>query len=402
VSNSKPVVVYGASGYTGRLVVEYLREYNLPFIAAGRNASRVQDAMDHIPGIETANYEVQEVEHTVDALSELFSGAQVVCNTVGPFALYGAEVVEACINAGCHYLDTNGEQDWMIRCDESYGQAMAEQGRLLSPGIAQMYTSGEIAANICLETPGLDTLDIAVFWKGSPTVASTETILVNAAQAKAHYLEQNQYVEWPADGTIYELAIPGQHQTGLALPWGGTSHPVWFKRDPRVANVKVLGGLFDRALMQGVPQIVAAALEQVADLPDDEKLKILVQTARSVQSEMPPRENQRVNISLESVYASGPLGSVHCVLRGACNYKQTGLLQAYAAHHLVIGSPRRLGFASACQAFGHRELLGVLTHFGLMAPPQVSGQVNPMPLQPPASAIGSLNGAGVSRAAVAH
>src|SRR5690349_20027138 len=136
----------------------------------------------------------------------------------------------------------------MMRCDESYGTLFAEQGLLLSPGIAQMYTTGEIAANICLETPGLDTLDIAVFWKGSPTVASTETILVNAAQAKAHYLEQNEYVEWPADGGLYELALPGQHQIGLALPSGGTSHPVWSKRDPHVANVRVLGGLFDRGL----------------------------------------------------------------------------------------------------------------------------------------------------------
>jgi hypothetical protein len=399
VSTSKPVIIYGASGYTGRLIAEYLREYNLPFIAAGRDEGRLQDAMKHVPGIETADYEVREVEHSVDALTELFSGAKVVCNTVGPFALYGAEVVEACINAGCHYLDTNGEQDWMMRCDESYGGPMAEHGLLLSPGIAQMYTTGEIAANICLETPGLDTLDIAVFWKGSPTVASTETILVNAALAKAHYLEQNQYVEWPADGGIYELAIPGQHQTGLALPWGGTSHPVWFKRDPRVANVKVLGGLFDRALMQGVPQIVAATLEQVAEMPDEEKMAILTQTARSVQGEMPPRENQRINISLDSVHASGPLGSVHCVLRGTCNYKQTGLMEAYAAHQLVVGSPRRTGFASACQAFGHRELLGVLTHFGLMAAPEVSGHVSAAPLQPAAVAIGSINGV---RAAVAH
>jgi short subunit dehydrogenase-like uncharacterized protein len=399
VSTSKPVIIYGASGYTGRLIAEYLREYNLPFIAAGRDEARVRDAIKHVPGIDTVDHEVREVEHSVDALTELFSGAKVVCNTVGPFALYGAEVIEACINAGCHYLDTNGEQDWMMRCDESYGQPMAEAGLLLAPGIAQMYTTGEIAANICLETPGLDTLDIAVFWKGSPTVASTETILVNAALAKAHYLEQNQYVEWPADGGIYELAIPGQHQTGLALPWGGTSHPVWFKRDPRVANVKVLGGLFDRALMQGVPQIVAATLEQVADLPDDERMAILTQTARSVQGEMPPRENQRINISLESVHASGPLGSVHCVLRGTCNYKQTGLLQAHAAHHLVVGTPRRTGFASACQAFGHRELLGVLTSFGLVAAPQVSGHVGAGPLQPAAAAIGSLNGV---RAAVAH
>ena len=71
----------------------------------------------------------------------------------------------------------------------------------------------------------------------------------------------------------------------------------------------------------------------------DEKLKFLVQTARGVQSQMPPRENQRINISLESVHASGPLGNVHVVLRGASNYKQTGLLQAYAAHHLTIGKP---------------------------------------------------------------
>ena len=213
-----------------------------------------------------------------------------------------------------------------------------------------------------------------MFWKGSPTVASTETILVNAAQSKAYFLEQNQYVEWPADGGIYELAIPGQHQTGLALPWGGTSHPVWFKRDPRVANVKVLGGLFDRALMQGVPQIVAATLQQVEDLPHDEKLKILIQTARSVQWEMPPRENQRINISLDSVHACGPLGNVHVVLRGTCNYKQTGLLQAYAPTTSSSGAAAA-GFASACQAFGHRELLGVADAFRPGRGAEVSGHV---------------------------
>jgi rhodanese-related sulfurtransferase len=51
VSSGKPVVVYGASGYTGRLVVEYLREHGLPFIAAGRDAARVEEALGHVPGI---------------------------------------------------------------------------------------------------------------------------------------------------------------------------------------------------------------------------------------------------------------------------------------------------------------------------------------------------------------
>jgi hypothetical protein len=92
------------------------------------------------------------------------------------------------------------------------------------------------------------------------------------------------------------------------------------------------------------------------------------------------------------VHASGPLGAVHVVLRGACNYKQTGLLQAYAAHHLVHGRPRLHGLASGCQAFGHRELLAVLQHFGLAAAPEISGHSSTVPLQPAAPIIGSVNG----------
>jgi short subunit dehydrogenase-like uncharacterized protein len=372
MSDKKKVVVYGASGYTGRLVCEYLREFNVPFIAAGRDKARIAEALETVPGIGTVEHEIVEVEHAVGPLTELFDGASVVCNMVGPFATYGAEVVEACLATGCHYLDTTGEQDWLIAAEAAYGARMAAAGLLLAPGVAQMYTTGEIAAQLCLEQPGLDTLDILVFWKGAPTVASTRTILVNAALAKAYYLEQNAYQEWPADGGLYSVTVPGQHETGLALPWGGTSHPVWFNRDPRVANVKVLGGVFNRPLMLGVPQIVAAALAQIADLPEADKHRVLAEQAAAVMSQMPPREYTRINTSLDSVHASGPLGRAHCVIHGNCNYKQTGLLQAYAAYALLQQPPRRAGFASGCQAFGHRELLGVLRSFGLVMEPSLT------------------------------
>ncbi|MDT7634267.1 MAG: hypothetical protein QOI50_6197, partial [Pseudonocardiales bacterium] len=88
MSTDKPVVIYGASGYTGRLVAEYLREFNLPFIAAGRDAKRIAEAIENVPGIDTIEYEIVEVEHTVEALTELFTGAKVICNTVGPFASF--------------------------------------------------------------------------------------------------------------------------------------------------------------------------------------------------------------------------------------------------------------------------------------------------------------------------
>ena len=92
--DTKPVVVYGVSGYTGRIVCEYLREFDIPFVAAGRDAERVQELIDRVPGLDTVEHEVVEVEHTVPALTELFSGAKVVSNMVGPFVKHGPEVVD--------------------------------------------------------------------------------------------------------------------------------------------------------------------------------------------------------------------------------------------------------------------------------------------------------------------
>ena len=145
MSSPKPVVIYGVTGYTGRLVAEFLREYHMPFIAAGRDAKRIQEVLDKVPGIETAEYDVVEVPHTVEALRGLVRGAKVLCNMVGPFMKYGPEAVEACFEEGVHYTDTNGEQNWMMWCEEHYGEKYAGKNLLLSPGIAQMYTTGEIA-----------------------------------------------------------------------------------------------------------------------------------------------------------------------------------------------------------------------------------------------------------------
>ena len=102
MSEKKPVIIYGASGYTGRLIAEFMRDQQIPFVAAGRNKERVEEAMKLVPGIENAEYEVVAVEHTVEALSDLFSGSTVVCNTVGPVDKFGDATVQACLKAGVH------------------------------------------------------------------------------------------------------------------------------------------------------------------------------------------------------------------------------------------------------------------------------------------------------------
>ncbi len=94
-------------------------------------------------------------------------------------------------------------------------------------------------------------------------------------------------------------------------------------------------------------------------------------------SEKPPRENTRINTSLDSVHASGPLGRAHCVIHGNSNYKQTGLLQAYAAYSLLQQPPRRPGLLPAARRSATASCSGVLRSFGLVMEPTSPSALTP-------------------------
>jgi short subunit dehydrogenase-like uncharacterized protein len=360
----KPVVLYGASGFSGRLIVEFLREYGVPFVAAGRDKGRLDDVLDHVPGISAADYDVIQVGHSVPELTELFQGAKVVCNSVGPCIYYGDTVIEACLAAGCHYIDTGGETPWVRSVRENWHQKFRDAGLLVAPATAYMSATAEAAIRVAQEhAPGIDTIEVLSMFLGMPTYGSTQTIF-GQLQWESIYLQENQYVEWPPVTTI-EALIPGEFRTRLALPWGGFPHPVWFKDDPRIANVYAFGGLLDRSLMENVVAGQRDYQEKIRPLPAEEQRKILAQIADSMQAGMPPRENRRRQRTIDVVSGRGNLESIQVVVHGQGAYLQTGLIQAFAAHHLVFQPPHAVGFASPCSAFGHRELLAALEAYGL-------------------------------------
>jgi uncharacterized ParB-like nuclease family protein len=140
---------------------------------------------------------------------------------------------------------------------------------------------------------------------------------------------------------------------------------VWFKNHPQVANVRSIGGLLDRQIMEGVAATEKLFEEQIRPLPKAEQEKKLAEMANAVQGGTPPRENVREQRTIDVVAGRGSTDYVQCVVFGTCCYRQTGLIQAFAAHNLVRTPPRKVGFASAAEAFGHRELLGVIESHGL-------------------------------------
>jgi short subunit dehydrogenase-like uncharacterized protein len=113
------VIVFGATGFTGRLVAEYLNARygggrSVTWAMAGRNLDKLAEVRSQI-GAPTALQLLQADASDAKSLAALVKQARVVISTVGPYQLHGEPLVRACAQAGTDYVDLCGEPAWMAR-----------------------------------------------------------------------------------------------------------------------------------------------------------------------------------------------------------------------------------------------------------------------------------------------
>lgn len=365
-----PVVVYGASGYTGMLIMDWLIDQHIPFTAVARNAARAQEMMaQRVVGLESATYEIIECAQEVDALVSVFKGARVVCNTVGPFINFGLTAVEAALKAGCHYLDPAGEQAHIRALRDQFGELYRQAGLLLSPSLAYMYTYAEIAAELALETPGVDSLETATLTRGprtgaaGVTVGSTATIFEGVRYPGA-YLWEKELVPY-APNTSFNVVCPDLLEAVFCLPWGGTSLPVFYEEDGRVRSCMSCVGFYDNPVMKMVHGLGEKWEAEYKHLPKEQQDAVIQSLVQSTTPSMPPRERSTLQRTVDFAIGRGQLTAVRATVHGITPYIATGALHAAAVVKLLNNDTARTGFASASKAFGHRYLLGFLEQRGL-------------------------------------
>jgi short subunit dehydrogenase-like uncharacterized protein len=127
------VVVWGASGFTGKLIAEYLYktygESEIKWAIAGRNEAKLKAVRDDIVGEESEEIPILVADSNDPAsLKMLVESTKVVCTTVGPYARYGNDLVKACAESGTHYCDLTGEVQWMRRMIDLNMTAAEESG----------------------------------------------------------------------------------------------------------------------------------------------------------------------------------------------------------------------------------------------------------------------------------
>ena len=130
------IVVYGATGFTGRLVAEYLAERyrddgNLRWAIAGRNRDRLEEVRALI-GASAEMPLVVADSNDPTSLRSLAASTGIVISTVGPYQLYGSALVEACVATGTSYVDLCGEPAWMhAMIDRHEAQARVSGARIV-------------------------------------------------------------------------------------------------------------------------------------------------------------------------------------------------------------------------------------------------------------------------------
>ena len=125
------IIIYGATGFTGKLCVKYFQSLNttVTWAMAGRNLIKLQKvAEDHQAKVEILLADSDDES----ALDNLTSRARVILSTTGPFHRYGSKLVASCIKNNAHYVDITGENFWVKGLiDKHHAEASAKGIRII-------------------------------------------------------------------------------------------------------------------------------------------------------------------------------------------------------------------------------------------------------------------------------
>ncbi len=206
-------MLYGANGYTGKLIVEVAKRRGLKPILAGRN----QEAVEALG----AEYDMECRVFPIDAMSNNLEGVSAVLLAAGPFVHTSAVVANACIAKGIHYLDITGEISVFEDLHAMHDQAAAA-GSVLLPGVGfDVVPSDCLAASLAEAMPDAVALELA-FSAGQLSKGTTKTMLAHIGSGGA-IREDGVIRTVPLAYHTKTIKFHDKSRQCMTIPWGDVS-----------------------------------------------------------------------------------------------------------------------------------------------------------------------------------
>ena len=121
-------VVFGATGFTGQLIVEYLSNHKetsqLKWAVAGRSKSKLDSLYNSIDTLVVDSFDIE----SIDSMCKI---SKLIITTVGPYSIYGENLIQSCIKFSTHYVDLTGEPDFVNMIQKKYSTKALEKNTII-------------------------------------------------------------------------------------------------------------------------------------------------------------------------------------------------------------------------------------------------------------------------------
>ncbi|MFT3840880.1 MAG: saccharopine dehydrogenase NADP-binding domain-containing protein [Myxococcaceae bacterium] len=165
-------VIYGATGYTGKLIAEHAVKRGLKPLLAGRSEEKLAPLAKEL-GLEHRAVSIDDAA----GLRKLLEGKKVVVHAAGPFVRTAKQMAEACLDTQTHYVDITGEVKAMEAVYALDARAKERGVVLVTAGGFDVVPTDCLAAYVAQKAPGGARLEIDIFPKGAPSAGTMASLL---------------------------------------------------------------------------------------------------------------------------------------------------------------------------------------------------------------------------------
>ena len=347
------IVLFGATGYTGRLTAEALCGDGARPLLAARSAESLEALAAELGGdLETAVADVTDPA----SVRGLLGPGDAMLSTVGPFVRWGAPAIEAAIDAGCPYLDSTGEPAFIRDVFERWGPDAEAAGAPLLTAQGYDWAPGNLAGALALREAGEAARKVAVgyFFTGSAAggmSGGTMSSLAGALLEPGFAYRDGRIVTEQGGRRVRSFSVRGKSRQAVSI--GSSEHFTMPQLDTRVTDVDAYLGWFGP--LSRPMQVGSFALGAVAKLPPAKRgVEALLSKFVKGSTGGPDAGERAAGGSHVVALALGADDEVLSEVRleGVDGYTFTAAFLAWASQRALEGAIEGAGALGPAEAFG--------------------------------------------------
>jgi short subunit dehydrogenase-like uncharacterized protein len=340
-------VLFGATGYTGRLVAEAMVERGMKPVLAARSAGKLDKLAAELGGgLETAVADVSDPP----SVSALVERGDVLVTTVGPFARWGAPAAAAATTAGAHYLDSTGEPRFIREVFERYGPAAEGAGCAMLTAFGYDWVPGNLAGGLALREAGDEAvrIDVGYFIRGKagPSGGTKATMATSFGEPGFAFRDGRIQTERAAK-RVRGFQVGSKNREGISV--GSSEHFTLPRFAPQLREVNAYLGWFG-PLSRGMQAFsLGASLPGMAALLKAAGGRFVKGSSGGPDAEARSKSGSHI-VAIAYDGAGRELAEVH--VSGVDGYTFTGRILAWGAHRAAEGGVQGTGALGPIDAFG--------------------------------------------------